>query len=170
MSSIAQLGSLSGLSGMSGMGPPAGMKGMQPSAEMRQRFEAKFKSAAEDAGIDISKFSDLKSQIETRVGDALKNADGSTDLQSAIDQAVNGVLEDNGIDPEQFKSQMEQVFRSMGAPAPSGGGYDRSGGLASSTTNSKNDLLSKLLSQLGGDSAGGFFGSQPSGSLVDAAA
>jgi hypothetical protein len=144
----------------------------QPSAEMRQKFEAKFESAAKDAGFDVGQLKDLRSQIETAVKDASANST-SGDIKGDIESAINGVLEDNGIDPAEFKEKMGGVFEKMGMPKPGSAGFGGGGGYSAgglSVNGNQSELLSKLLSLLGGDSSGSIFGNLPAGSLVDAAA
>jgi hypothetical protein len=152
------------------MGSMRGGSMPQPSAEMRQKFEAKFESAAKGAGFDVNQLKDLRSQIESAVQEAASGVTG--DPRSAVESAINGVLEDNGIDPAEFKDKMGAVFEKMGMPTPGsagfgGGGYSAQG---ASINGNQNELLSKLIASLSGDSSGGLFANLPAGSLVDAAA
>ena len=182
MSSLGAVGGFSGLSSMQGMGGArVGAGGMrQPPAEMREQFEKKFESAAQEAGIDVSKFKELRGKIESAVKSVAEGASGASgaDLQTSIEDAVNGVLKENGIDPAEFKEQMGQVFDKMGMPKPGSGGFGGPGaaqggprgGVSGSTDSTKQDMVAQLLSQLGQGKTGGLYGNLPAGSLVDEAA
>lgn len=178
MSSLGAVGGFSGLSSMQGMGGARAGGMRQPLAEMREQFEKKFESAAQEAGIDVSKFKELRGQIESAVKSVAEGANGASgaDLQASIEDAVNGVLKENGIDPAEFKEQMGQVFDKMGMPKPGSGGFGGPGAaqggprVSGSTDSTKQDLMSQLLSQLGQGKTGGLYGNLPAGSLVDEAA
>lgn len=123
MSSIAQIGSslTSQSTSLQSMLAPRG-RPPEPTAEMKAQFEAKFESAAEELGIDSASFKELRSKIDEAVRSARSTASEGTDVRSVIDEAVNSVLEENGIDPDEFKAQMGSIFEKMGMPKPGQGG------------------------------------------------
>lgn len=167
-----------------------GFSTQQPPAEVRQQFEAKFQSAAKELGIDGSKFAEVGGKIRDTVQSTVENNQGLSqeELQGKIDESVNSVLKDNGIDPEEFKSQLKQIGEKAGFPDPSKGGFGGAGGVggfkgfggasnASGTysqkgVDSNTQLLQQLISSLGGDDSGAssFFGNAQNGSFVDVAA
>jgi len=94
---------------------------------MKAQFEAKFGTAAQEAGLDPEMFKELRSQIDEAVKSARDNASEGTDVKSSIEEAVNNVLKDNGIDPSEFKSKMNSIFEKMGMPKPGQGGFQLGG-------------------------------------------
>lgn len=187
MSAISNVGSSSTLQILqqlssrqsSGSQPTSGFP--EPSAEVKAQFE----SAAQRAGINTAQFSELRGQIDTAIQGAVEGLDGSTDPQAAIESAINGVLEKNGIDADQFKSQLESVFSELGVPSPgsfgSSGVYAKPGSNTSgfSTDQNQADLLSALFgndsdSDSDSDSSGSRIAQAirnlPVGSLYDAEA
>lgn len=143
---MAGSSSLQQMSGMPRGRPP------EPTAEMKAKFEAKFETAAQEAGLDPEIFKDLRAQIDEAVKSARENASEGTDVKSVIDEAVNGVLKENGIDPAEFKSQMNAIFEKMGMPKPGQGGFQLGGQQPEQDSNF--DLMNGL----------------PVGTFVDAAA
>jgi hypothetical protein len=93
-------------------------------------FEDQFEAAAEEAGLDTDTLSDLKDEIQTAVSDAIANYDestSSTSLDETITSAVEGVLEENGLDAEDIETRLQNVMESMqdnmsaaGGPPPGG--------------------------------------------------
>lgn len=137
----------------------------EPPAEM----QAQFRSAAEAAGLDPSQLAGLRGDIESAVQSALQGFDGSGSPREAIEGAITGVLEDNGIDAGAFKEQLKSA---MGGAAP--GAF---GGFALGGDQSSGDLLGELLDDLGGDaessdalSIAEFLRGLPSGSLINRSA
>lgn len=181
-------GSISSVSGfnpaammkrMGGAGGLGGMQGMQPPKEMQQQFEAQFQKAAKEAGVDSSQFANIGGQIQ----DALKNVDlsSSDDPQATIESTINGVLEKNGVDAEQFKADFQKVMDKMPKPdfAKMSGGFGGVGGTSGtySASSSQQDQLEKLLDSLfKGDDKGqnsqiaSFFSQASSGTFLDTAA
>jgi hypothetical protein len=186
-------GSISSASGfnpaamMQRMGGAGGMKGMQPPTEMMQKFEAQFKSdfqtAANQAGVDGSKFAEIGGKIQ----DALKDVDlsSSDDPQATIESTINTVLKDNGIDADQFKADFQKVMDKMPKPdfASMGGGFGGGmGGVSGSNgtysaSSSQQDQLQQLLDQLfKGDGKdqnsqiASFFSQASAGTFLDTAA
>lgn len=153
MSSIGNISSTSTQSFQGLSGPPRG-RPPEPTAEMKAQFEAKFESAAKEAGLDVDKFKELHSKIKDAMDSARQNAQPGTDMKASMEEAMNGVLEEAGVDPAEFKSQMETVFSKMGMPKPGEGGFRLRNGEA----------------QNAGDSASGLYANMPAGALFDAAA
>jgi hypothetical protein len=151
--------------------------------EMRTQMD---ESVAEKLGMDSSTLTELHSQIQEAIQQAMTSSDGTEDMKATVDSAVDAVLEANGIDPAEFKSAMDSAAEELGMPAPgemgpppgSAGTYNAQGTVASSSS-SQNDLLMQLLEALqsGSDSASsqsssGFdilswFNNLPSGSLAN---
>lgn len=185
MSAISNVGSsstlqiLQQLSSRQSSGPQASSGFPQPSAEVKAQFE----SAAQRAGIDTAQFSELRGQIDSAIQGAVKGLDGSTDPQAAIESAINGVLEENGIDAQDFKSKLESVFTELGVPSP--GSFGASGVYGKPASNSatyssdqsQSDLLKALFgndedseSDSSGSSIAQAIRNLPVGSLYDAEA
>jgi hypothetical protein len=160
-----------------------------PPAEIRQQIEAQFKSAASELGISGEQFEKIGSQIREAVQGAAQNASGQSpeDLKASVDEKINGVLKDNGVDPKAFKEKFEQVADKLGLPKPGQGGPGGlsspfgGGGLGGAQAYGANgkanaDLIQTLLSSLtsgkGNDSSGlaSAFSGKGSGSFVDLAA
>jgi hypothetical protein len=158
----------------SGGAPP------RPTAQQRAEFESKFQSAAQDTGLDLSSFADIQDKIQTAVQDKVSSSNGQLSKDD-LESTINGVLEENGIDAEEFKSKLGQVFDKMGMPKPGEGGFGGPGGIgggfggAGSIDSSQQDLINQLF---GGDdesedqsestSISDYFRNLPKGSLVDA--
>ncbi len=144
---------------------PRGGRPPEPTAEMKAQFE----SAAKSAGIDVDQLNSLQSKIEDAVKNAVDNSSG-TDPREAIQSAVETVLKDNGIDPEDLKSKLESVFEKMGAGKPGQGTYKPSDNDADDQGASATTLQSSNTSQ---DAIGTILRAlrtMPAGSLVDAQA
>lgn len=150
----------------------------QPTAEMRAQMQAKMSAA----GIDIQKLDGLKAQVGNAAKTALEESDGLSDdeKKANVQAAVDGVLKDNGIDPEQLKNQ----FKSMASSASFSGGFSggmlggmSGGGAGSSKASSENDLINSLLQQLQNEDGttkadadvdfNSFFKQLPAGFLID---
>ena len=69
-----------------------------------------FSQAAQAAGLDPSKVDDVKSQIQAAVQQAIQGSSGG-DRRAAVENAVDGVLKDNGVDPTAFKKQLQAAGR-----------------------------------------------------------
>lgn len=146
----------------SGGAPP------RPTAQQRAEFESKFQSAAQDAGLDLSSFADIQDKIQTAVQDKVSSSNGQLSKDD-LESTINGVLEENGIDAEQFKSKLGQVFDKMGMPKPGQGGFGGPGGIgggfgggfggAGSIDSSQQDLINQLF---GGKNDGDLTRSCPS--------
>ena len=78
------------------------------------RMNQVFNTALQAMGVDSSKAASIIKQIQPAVQDAAKSSDGSSDPRAAIQQAVDGVLKKNGIDPQQFKTQFQAAMKKLG--------------------------------------------------------
>lgn len=116
MSSIGSIGasvaSLASNQNRPAGGPPSG-----PPPGFTQALE----SAAEQAGLDSNEIADLRTQIEEAVASASESGEG----RGAVRDAVNSVLESNGVDVETFKAQLGSMRQNSGAP-PRGSQGDQS--------------------------------------------
>ncbi len=158
----------------------------EPPAELKAQFE----SAAQQAGIDTEKLSGLSDQIGEAISGALEGFDGTGDPREAVETAVNGVLKDNGIDPEKLKEQLKSVgeklgygqggsggpggfagfggpggpggFPGFGGPPGAGGGF---GGGVSAASN-RNQSVQTLLDAFGKKNGSGS-SEEDSGSVLD---
>ncbi|MBN2584225.1 MAG: hypothetical protein JXL80_14275 [Planctomycetes bacterium] len=166
------------MAGQMGM-PPAPGQGPPPG-----EFTAQLEAVGEQLGLSVSEVSDLKSQIDAAVQAATENLDDGSDPRAAIEEAVNGVLEDNGIDVEEFKSVMQSAAREMGPPPPPM--YGPQGQMVSDETDSSSEssdaaleAIEELLAQLAAQSSDDsdsqaslisilqMLGNLPDGSLVN---
>ncbi|MBN1845765.1 MAG: hypothetical protein JW810_08790 [Sedimentisphaerales bacterium] len=158
-------------------------------SEMEQMRQEMDSSIAEKLGLDTATFTQLHSEIQQAVQEArseLDAAGAAGDMRSMVDSAVNGVLEANGIDPEEFQAAMKSAAEELGLPAPGAGGpmgppggagtYGPRG-MPSSQAAGQDDLLTQLLEELASgsdDSSDGISGSDilswlqslPAGSLT----
>lgn len=90
--------------------PPQGHGGKPPIS--REEMDEKFRTAAAAQGIDVEKLDSLKDTIRDKVQSTVQDGGSATDVLAAIDQ----VLKDNGIDPDQLHEQMQAAAGSLGAP------------------------------------------------------
>ncbi|MEZ6317262.1 MAG: hypothetical protein R3B49_00715 [Phycisphaerales bacterium] len=127
-------------------GPPPG-----PPPEVQEAIE----SAAEDAGLDSSQIADLRAQIEEAVAAARESGEGPEAVKSAVD----GVLEDAGIDVEALNAQLSGM---KGPPPPPSEDYQGASSSAALDAlfgdSEETDASSTLLEMLR---------NLPSGSLYD---
>ena len=95
-----------------------------------EKMAEKVKAAAAEQGVDVDKLDDLQETIQKTVHETLQNGGSFDDVKSAID----GVLKDNGIDPEKLQEQLGAAGGGFGKPpgdAPPG--FDFGGSLGSSS-------------------------------------
>jgi len=83
----------------SGMRPPAG-KG--PGVILGGQFD----SFAETSGLDSEAAEAVKDEMLMAVREAVEGAEGSS-RREAVQDAIRGVLEENGLDADQFLDQLE---------------------------------------------------------------
>lgn len=138
MSSVGSVGGsstlqvLQQLSGSSGISKSSG--GPSP---------AKFEVAVKDAGGANIDLDALQSKIEAAVKSVVQNADHSSEpstIGTKIQQAVDQVLKDSGIDTDKLKSE-------LGAPldgGPGGSPFGRAGGPGGTRSSDIHLLLSAL--------------------------
>jgi hypothetical protein len=95
------------------------------------RMNQAFNTALQAMGVDSSKAASIIKQIQPAVEGAAKSSASASDPRAAMQQAVDGVLTKNGIDPQQFKTQFQAAMKKLGgngqAPRspqakPAGGG------------------------------------------------
>ncbi len=102
-------------------------RGEPPSEEQRSEWlEHLAESVAESADLDAEAAADLQEQLEAAVTAALEETDDSSDPRQAVDDAIRGVLEENGLDPEEYMPERPE-------PPPMNGASG-AGGLLSSLT------------------------------------
>ena len=94
------------------------------------KWKAAFESALKNAGADPAKLSDLEQQIRDAVESARQNSSGSPDQRSAVRDAVNNVLKQNGIDPAKFEAELK-AHHTGGHRHHRHGGAAESGGAGS---------------------------------------
>lgn len=94
--------------GMGGAGgpPPAGGP---PDGSRQADFEAKFTQAAVAAGLDESEVDSLQEEINSAIDEVLKNADSDADPRQSIQDAIDKLLEEHGVDLTTFKTQLESL-------------------------------------------------------------
>ncbi len=135
-----------------------------PSEAQKAAFDAKFEEAAEAAGVDSDKISGLRDQIQSAITSTLEEAQSSGDTSSLKDNiktAVENVLKENGIDPEDLESRLQTAMKNtmsamggssgmgeMGGPPPMDGGMggpppaDGQSTTATSTSSSTDSTIS----------------------------
>lgn len=157
----------------------------QPTAEMRQQFEARLKSMADDLGIDSSTFAKIGGEIKDTVSSAIQSNQGLSrdDMKAKLDAAINDVLTKNGVDPAEFKAKFAELQKSMGPPPrrheqENDGDADDAGATNNTTSTA---TTSNNTTAAGSPSAqppqlditgmiARFFSHMPAGSFVDQAA
>ena len=75
------------------------------------RLDQASNMALQAMGVDSSKAGSITKQIEAALQAAAKNSDGSSDPRAAAQQAVSDILTKNGIDPQQFKTQVQAAMK-----------------------------------------------------------
>jgi len=84
----------------------------------RAEMEAKFNAAALAAGLDPSAVDGLQDEMQSAIAAATQNSSGTSDQQSTVQAAVDGVLQKHGVDLTKFKSQMQATMGGPGSPPP----------------------------------------------------
>ncbi len=151
-----------------------------PSEEVQEQLQTAFQAAADSLGIDTTSFAAIGGQIQEAVQAAIQSSDG-TDPRGAVEQAINAVLQDNGIDPQHFRDDLDAIFHELGVPAPGQGAPPPTYGAPAATASAQNpqlDLLKQFLESLNAsndDSSSasaisGFFASAEPGTFVNAVA
>jgi hypothetical protein len=102
----SQMQSMGGPGGPGGAGgPPPG--GGPPGGAQGADFQAKFKDAAVSAGLDAGDADSLQDEINAAIDQVLKNSDEETDPRQAIQDAIDKLLADHGVDLDAFKSELQ---------------------------------------------------------------
>lgn len=125
------------MSTISGVGSSASTyqaQSLQQQQPQRQRpagpppgAQEQFTSVAESFGLSSAEASSLFGEIDSVMQDAIESGASRADVQSSIES----ILEENGIDADEFKAQMDEAFAASGqrrpqGPPPSFGGDDSS--------------------------------------------
>jgi len=97
-------------------GPPPG--GPPPGGPGGADLESRFNDAAVAAGLDAGKTDELQSKIKSAIGQALENSDGSTDPRQTIQDAIDSLLKEYGVDLTKFKSLMQSTTNRMSGAIP----------------------------------------------------
>lgn len=105
----------------------ASLGGDETKEERRLAFEEAFTEAALAAGLDPEAADGLQDEIRSAIAEALKSSEDQTDRQQVVRDAVDGVLEEHGVDLEAFKSRMEPPHGKAGGPPPEGPPPDGAG-------------------------------------------
>src|SRR5690606_2043426 len=89
--------------------------------------QEQFSNVAESFGLSSSEASSLFGEIDSVMQDAISSGTSREQVQSSI----ASILEENGIDADEFKAKMDEAFAASGqrppkGPPPSQGGEDDS--------------------------------------------
>jgi hypothetical protein len=181
MSAISS--STSGISALLQQPQQTSGTGLFSKAGFAAQRQSEFASALQSAGVDSSKVGDIQSQIDAAIQSVRQNGGSSgTDQRTAIKDAVDGVLQKNGVDVSKFDAALKAQHAGHAHRGHKGGGggdsdgdQDGSATIQSAGTTSSTgtvdqkvtDLLKALADGTAqpGDAAG-----IPTGSLVDVAA
>ena len=94
-----------GMRGPGGSPPNSG----PPDESRKAEFEAKFMDAALAAGLDSESADGLQKEIQSAISDVLNTSFDSTDPRQAIQDAIDALLKEHGVDLEKFKSQLQAL-------------------------------------------------------------
>jgi hypothetical protein len=123
----------------------------QSGTEFAARMKADFESAARSAGVKDEDIEGLMKQVQEAASSASQSGD-----RDAVKNAVDTVLQKNGVDMDKFHAAMEANRpkggpggghgpRGAGGPPPSGG---PGGGAGTQSANSPSSQIQELLKQL----------------------
>lgn len=70
-----------------------------------------FADALQALGVNAQEATSIENEIQQAVKDAVGT---STDRRAAVQQDIEGVLKQHGIDPAQFKAQLKAAFQKIG--------------------------------------------------------
>ena len=87
---------------------------------------------------------DIRDELQSAVKDAVQNHDGSGDLRSTIEGAINSTLEANGFDPSEVKGAMQDAGFSP-ADRLGAAGFDPASMLQNGS--SEQDVIQSFLEQ-----------------------
>ncbi len=79
--------------------------------------ETQAAQATQTTGIDLAGIDGLRDQVQTAVEEAITNYEGASgsELMTKIEEAVSAVLEESGVDAEEFKAQFAEMRSEMSA-------------------------------------------------------
>ena len=126
----------------------------QNSTDRAAQRKAELESALKAAGADPAKLPELEQQIQDAAQKASQSTEASTDPRTAIQDAVNKVLSDNGLDPAKFDAQMKAQHAGGHRHHPHGGGA-QAGSAASATPADLLQRQSPTASESASDPADG---------------
>jgi hypothetical protein len=118
MSSIDSTSGMSFTQGASIKGPPHHHDG---------RRKAEMEAALTSAGVDPSKMADIEKQLKTAMKSARVAAASSSDPRKTMDDAMDKVLADNGVDVTKFRAAMESQHAAHAKGGPNGDDPDHDG-------------------------------------------
>lgn len=84
--------------------PPA-----PPDGSGHADFESKFQEAALAAGLDTEAADKFQDAIKAAIDEVLSNADATIDPMASVQDAVDGVLEEYGVDLATFRSHLQSL-------------------------------------------------------------
>ncbi|MFI4896632.1 MAG: hypothetical protein ACIARR_02280 [Phycisphaerales bacterium JB059] len=162
------MSAVSGIGGATAASPAQQLQGARPPRPPGPPpgFEAALQSSAEGAGLDESEVSELQAAIEAAIEESRASGEGPGGAR----EAIAGVLESFGIDPEAFESELRSASEAVRASGRDAGRSSLGSTIApqslleslnAGADGSSSEDLASLLERLQG---------LPSGSLVDIAA
>ena len=113
MSTISSVGSTaSTYQAQSVQPPPPRQRPAGPPPGAQEQFT----SVAESFGLSSAEASSLFGEIDSVIQGAIESGASRADVQSSIES----ILEENGIDADEFKAQMDEAFAASGKRPPQG--------------------------------------------------
>jgi Asp-tRNA(Asn)/Glu-tRNA(Gln) amidotransferase B subunit len=82
-----------------------------PPGGQREELWSKLESYAQQVGMSTEDLESLTSEIDSAVANALENLAGASDPRPVVADTIAGVLEENGIDPENLQPAPEEIGR-----------------------------------------------------------
>ncbi|HLQ37671.1 MAG TPA: hypothetical protein VK348_07710 [Planctomycetota bacterium] len=93
----------------------------------KNRFEAAIAAAGKAMGLDDSKIQTMLADISKAVA-GVGNGGSGADKRAAITNAVDAALKNDGIDPVQFKAELDKQLHAKGAHGHRHHGHKKHGG------------------------------------------
>lgn len=115
MSTISSVGSTASTYQAQSVQQQQQPKGQRPAGPPPGAQE-QFTSVAESFGLSSAEASSLFGEIDSVMQDAIESGASRADVQSSIES----ILEENGIDADEFKAQMDEAFAASGQRRPQG--------------------------------------------------
>ncbi|MEM9081973.1 MAG: hypothetical protein AAGB34_00135 [Planctomycetota bacterium] len=164
------------MSAISGIGSAQVSQLLQRSGLSPQSFNAesfrgipqgggqKLESLAQKFGIEPSQFSNIRADIKSAVEANADAIAGSDDPKGDMQSLINGVLEEHGVDPAEFRASLQSMLQSSGGmlSAYKANATNVNGSFSSTQNDTLNSLLAALESSDEEDDS-----AQTSGSLLD---